>query len=41
MFSGTMVALITPFDSGEVDFNTLEELVQFHIKSGIDGIVPC
>ncbi len=40
MFSGTMVALITPFDGGEVDFNTLDELVQFHIKSGIDGIVP-
>jgi 4-hydroxy-tetrahydrodipicolinate synthase len=36
-----MVALITPFDSGEVDFNTLDELVQFHLKSGIDGIVPC
>ena len=36
-----MVALITPFDSGEVDFNTLDELVRFHLKSGIDGIVPC
>lgn len=36
-----MVALITPFDSGEVDFNTLDELVQFHLKSGTDGIVPC
>jgi 4-hydroxy-tetrahydrodipicolinate synthase len=41
MFSGAMVALITPFDSGEVDFNTLDELVEFHLKSGIDGIVPC
>ncbi|MGB8226468.1 MAG: 4-hydroxy-tetrahydrodipicolinate synthase [Sedimentisphaerales bacterium] len=40
MFSGSMVALITPFDSGEVDFNTLDELVQFHLKSGTDGIVP-
>lgn len=40
MFSGSMVALITPFDSGEVDFNTLDELVEFHLKSGIDGIVP-
>jgi 4-hydroxy-tetrahydrodipicolinate synthase len=36
-----MVALITPFDGGEVDFNTLDELVQFHLKSGTDGIVPC
>jgi 4-hydroxy-tetrahydrodipicolinate synthase len=36
-----MVAIITPFDSGEVDYNTLDELVRFHLKSGIDGIVPC
>lgn len=36
-----MVALITPFNNGEVDFNTLDELVQFHLKSGTDGIVPC
>lgn len=41
MFSGSMVALITPFNHGEVDFNTLDELVQFHLKSGTDGIVPC
>jgi len=41
MFSGAMVALITPFDGGEVDYNTLDELVEFHLKSGIDGIVPC
>lgn len=36
-----MVALITPFNNGEVDFNTLDELVHFHLKSGTDGIVPC
>lgn len=36
-----MVALITPFNHGEVDFNTLDELIQFHLKSGTDGIVPC
>jgi len=36
-----MVALITPFNNGEVDFNTLDELVQFQLKSGTDGIVPC
>ncbi len=41
MFSGAMVALITPFDNGQVDFNTLEELIEFHLKSGTDGIVPC
>ena len=36
-----MVALITPFNNGEVDFNTLDELVHFQLKSGTDGIVPC
>ena len=36
-----MVALITPFDNGQVDFNTLDELIEFQIKSGTDGIVPC
>jgi 4-hydroxy-tetrahydrodipicolinate synthase len=41
MYNGAMVALITPFNNGEVDFNTLEELVQFQLKSGTDGIVPC
>jgi 4-hydroxy-tetrahydrodipicolinate synthase len=41
MYSGAMVALITPFNNGEVDFRTLDELVQFHLKSGTDGIVPC
>jgi len=41
MYSGAMVALITPFNNGEVDFNTLDELIQFQLKSGIDGIVPC
>jgi len=35
-----MVALITPFQDGEIDFRTLDELVDFHLESGIDGIVP-
>lgn len=40
MFHGSMVALITPFHDGEVDYKTLEELVEFQIESGTDGIVP-
>lgn len=40
MFNGCMVALITPFHEGEVDFETLDELVEFHVESGTDGIVP-
>lgn len=40
MFSGTFVALITPFSDGRVDFETLTELVEFHLESGTDGFVP-
>jgi 4-hydroxy-tetrahydrodipicolinate synthase len=40
MFSGTMVAIITPFSDGQVDYETLTELVEFHLESGTDGIVP-
>lgn len=40
MFAGAMVALVTPFSDGEVDFETLDELIAFQLDSGIDGIVP-
>ncbi len=41
MFSGSMVALVTPFKEGKVDEKKLRELVDFHIKNGTDVIVPC
>ena len=40
MFTGAFVALITPFHDGAVDFDTLDELLEFHMRSGTDGIVP-
>jgi len=40
MFTGAMVALITPFQDGEIDFETLDELIEFQLENGIDGIVP-
>jgi 4-hydroxy-tetrahydrodipicolinate synthase len=40
MFTGAMVALITPFQDGDVDFKTLDELIDFQIEHGIDAIVP-
>ena len=40
MFNGSLVALITPFQDGKVDFRTLDELVEFQIASGTDGLVP-
>ena len=35
-----MVALITPFQDGEIDFRTLDELIDFQLENGIDAIVP-
>ncbi len=40
MFTGAMVALVTPFRDGEVDLQTLDELVSFQLEHGIDGLVP-
>jgi 4-hydroxy-tetrahydrodipicolinate synthase len=40
MFTGAMVALITPFQDGEIDFETFDELIDFQLEGGIDGIVP-
>jgi len=37
---GSFVALVTPMSSdGSLDFNALEDLVEWHIESGINGIV--
>ena len=40
VLKGSLVALVTPFhESGEVDYNTLESLVKWHIDEGTNGIV--
>ena len=41
MLQGSYVALTTPFKDGEVDFATLERLVEWHVEQGTDGLVPC
>lgn len=41
MIKGSIVALITPFKNNRIDFENLEELIEFHIKNGTNGIVPC
>jgi 4-hydroxy-tetrahydrodipicolinate synthase len=41
MFSGAIVAIVTPFKNGKVDEETLRELIEFQIANGTDGIVPC
>lgn len=40
MFKGSIVALVTPFESsGEIDFHALQRLVAMHLDAGTDGIV--
>ncbi len=41
MFTGSVVALITPFKDDAVDFDTLDRLIEMHIAAGTDALVPC
>ena len=41
MFYGSIVALITPFKDGEVDYKALENLIEFHINNHTDAILVC
>jgi 4-hydroxy-tetrahydrodipicolinate synthase len=41
MFSGSMVALVTPFKNGQVDEPALRALARWQIESGTDALVPC
>jgi 4-hydroxy-tetrahydrodipicolinate synthase len=38
-FSGTGVALVTPYKKGKVDFDALERIIEHVIKGGVDFIV--
>jgi 4-hydroxy-tetrahydrodipicolinate synthase len=40
-FSGSIVAIVTPFNGDQVDFPALKKLVEWHIAEGTQGIVPC
>ncbi len=41
MIEGSIVALITPFKNGEIDYKALENLIEFHITHGTDAILVC
>jgi 4-hydroxy-tetrahydrodipicolinate synthase len=41
MFSGSIVAIITPFRNGKVDEPALRDLIEWQIVAGTNGIVPC
>ncbi|QWK20535.1 MAG: 4-hydroxy-tetrahydrodipicolinate synthase [Hydrogenobacter thermophilus] len=41
MFQGSIVALITPFKDGEVDYPALDQLIEFHINNRTDALLVC
>ena len=41
MFSGSLVAIVTPFRNGKFDEKSYGELIEFQIANGTHGIVPC
>ena len=40
-FTGSAVALVTPFTESGVDYKKLDELIEFHIANKTDAIVVC
>jgi len=41
MLKGCLVALVTPFRQGGVDFEALDGLVSHVLAGGVNGLVPC
>lgn len=41
MFAGLTVAMVTPFRDGQVDYDALKKLVDWHIEQGTDTLAPC
>jgi 4-hydroxy-tetrahydrodipicolinate synthase len=39
-FAGVTVALVTPFNDGDIDFAALRRLVDWHIEQGTDCLTP-
>jgi len=41
MFHGSIPALITPFQNGEIDMKAFADFVEWQVQSGSHGVVPC
>jgi 4-hydroxy-tetrahydrodipicolinate synthase len=41
MFSGSLVAIVTPFKNDKLDERAFGDLIEWQIKNGTNGIVPC
>src|SRR5690242_1918376 len=40
LFAGLTVAIVTPFRNGEIDFDNLAALVDWHVEQGTDCLAP-
>jgi 4-hydroxy-tetrahydrodipicolinate synthase len=40
-FQGSFVAMVTPFRNGAIDEAKVRQLVELHVASGTDGLIPC
>jgi len=41
MFTGALIAIVTPFRNGKVDERAFGDLIEWQIANGTNGIVPC
>lgn len=41
IFTGSAVAIVTPFSKGGVDLTALERLLDFQLQNGTDAVVVC
>lgn len=41
MFKGIFTALITPFKNGRIDERAFQSLVEWQVREGVHGLVPC
>lgn len=41
MFTGSIVAIVTPFRNGKLDERAFGDLIEWQIANGTNGIVPC
>lgn len=40
-FEGIFVPNVTPFKDGEIDYDSLDRLVDYLVGQGVNGIIPC
>ena len=41
MFTGSFVALVTPYIGNKVDLDCIAKLIDWHVNSGTSGVVVC